>query len=173
VLARPILFRVGPCFGLLFSGHARADPKSPAYISGTSQVRTSGLRRTTHGLKRNPWLTAPPSIGELALVFFFSGNVTVSKPTTSELAKDVGHGESAAACTHTCMACDRRCGERAAATELVRARRGETKTSSCLSRGLEEILLDAGRDSLTERTFSFSFRGGRNGSELPRACRHP
>jgi hypothetical protein len=36
VLARPILFRVGPCFGLLFSGRARASPKSPAHIPSTS-----------------------------------------------------------------------------------------------------------------------------------------
>jgi hypothetical protein len=36
VLARPILFRVGPCFGLLFSGRARAGPKSPAHIPSTS-----------------------------------------------------------------------------------------------------------------------------------------
>jgi hypothetical protein len=34
--ARPILFRVGPCFGLLFSGRARAGPKSPAHIPSTS-----------------------------------------------------------------------------------------------------------------------------------------
>jgi hypothetical protein len=37
--ARPILFRVGPCFGLLFSDRARASPKSPAYIPSTSGDR--------------------------------------------------------------------------------------------------------------------------------------
>ena len=36
MLARPILFRVGPCFGLLFSGRARAGPKSPAQIPSTT-----------------------------------------------------------------------------------------------------------------------------------------
>jgi hypothetical protein len=36
VLARTILFRTGPCFGLLFSGRARAGPKSPAQIPSTS-----------------------------------------------------------------------------------------------------------------------------------------
>jgi hypothetical protein len=36
VLARPILFRVGPYFGLLFSGRARAGPKSPAHIPSTN-----------------------------------------------------------------------------------------------------------------------------------------
>jgi hypothetical protein len=36
VLARPILFRVVSCFGLLFSGRARAGPKSPAHIPSTS-----------------------------------------------------------------------------------------------------------------------------------------
>jgi hypothetical protein len=36
VLARPILFRVGPCFGLIFSARARAGPKSPAHIPSTS-----------------------------------------------------------------------------------------------------------------------------------------
>jgi hypothetical protein len=35
VLARPILFRVGPCFGLLFSSRARASPKNPAHIPST------------------------------------------------------------------------------------------------------------------------------------------
>jgi hypothetical protein len=129
--------------------------------------------------KRNLWLTAPPSIGELALVFFFfSGSVTVSKPTTSELAKDdVGHGDElpsarvtrarqGRARTHTCMACDRRSGERAAATELTRAR-------AHYPLDWEEILVDGGRDSLAERrTFSFRFRGDETGrKELPRACR--
>jgi hypothetical protein len=35
VLARPILFRAGPCFGLLFSGRARAGLKSPVQIPST------------------------------------------------------------------------------------------------------------------------------------------
>jgi hypothetical protein len=38
VLARPILFRAGPCFWLLFSGHARADPKSPTHIPSTTHT---------------------------------------------------------------------------------------------------------------------------------------
>jgi hypothetical protein len=38
VLARPILFRAGPCFGLLFSGRARAGPKSPAQIPSSSAL---------------------------------------------------------------------------------------------------------------------------------------
>jgi hypothetical protein len=48
VLARPILFCVGPCFGLLFLGCARAGPKSPTHIPGTSGYYTRLLLpRTT------------------------------------------------------------------------------------------------------------------------------
>jgi hypothetical protein len=49
VLARPILFRVGPYFGLLFSGRARAGPKSLAHIFSTTQghVKDAGESNNT------------------------------------------------------------------------------------------------------------------------------
>jgi hypothetical protein len=43
VLARPILFRAGPCFVLLFSGRARAGPKSPTQILSTRLDHASTL----------------------------------------------------------------------------------------------------------------------------------
>jgi hypothetical protein len=42
VLAQPILFRAGSCFGLLFLGRARAGPKSPAYIPTTRCIYNKG-----------------------------------------------------------------------------------------------------------------------------------
>lgn len=36
--SRPILFRIRPCFRVLFSGRARADPKSPVHIPSTSHA---------------------------------------------------------------------------------------------------------------------------------------
>jgi hypothetical protein len=40
VLARPILFRAGPCFKLLFSDRASAGPRNPTYIPSTSHGST-------------------------------------------------------------------------------------------------------------------------------------
>jgi hypothetical protein len=41
VLARPILFRVGPCFGLLFPDRACAGLKNPAQIPSTRHTAVS------------------------------------------------------------------------------------------------------------------------------------